>query len=85
MRTTTDIGMRLVVRVPNYEAAGALMDTIAAGVQRALEERGLGGTFDFTHVHTRPCKAARMEHIAMGDGALAEPLSDLSVPGPDDF
>jgi len=54
-------------------------------VQRALEERGLGGAFDFTHVHTRPCKAARMEHIAMGDGALAEPLSDLSVPGPDDF
>jgi hypothetical protein len=83
MRTTTDIGMRLVVRVPSYEAAGALMDTIAADVQRALEERGLGGAFDFTHVHTRPCKAAGMNQIA--NGALAEPLSDLSVPGPDDF
>jgi hypothetical protein len=83
MRTTTDIGMRLVVRVPSYEAAGALMDTIAAGVQRALEERGLGGTFDFTHVHTRPCKAARMEQIAMGDGA--GPDAPLTVPGPDDF
>jgi hypothetical protein len=47
--TTADIGMRLVVPVPDYETAGRLMDAVQAAVGVALGHHELTGRFEFVH------------------------------------
>lgn len=78
--TTADIGMRLLVPVPDYETAGKLMDAVQAAVGVALGHHELSGRLEFVHFTTRPHKAARMgghgrdvsdEEVRLGAGRQA--------------
>ncbi|WP_270040545.1 hypothetical protein [Solirubrobacter ginsenosidimutans] len=58
---TADIGMRLLVSVPDHETAGKLMDSVRAAVGVVLGHHGLTGRLEFVHFNTPPCKAARLD------------------------
>lgn len=77
--TIVDIGVRLLIRVPSYQHAGQVMDNVQEAVSEVLEHADVPARFDFTHINTRPCKAAQMEALAVnGD-------PELAPPGPDSF
>lgn len=62
--TRIDLGLRIVIDVPDYRHAGVFMDDVAGAVGALLGGEEVKGRFDFTHFNTRPCKAAVMEHAA---------------------
>jgi hypothetical protein len=79
---TADVGMRLLVSVPDYETAGKLMDSVRAAVGVALGHHELTGHLEFVHFNTPSCKAARLDDDARDVrdedvrlGALHEPSS----------
>lgn len=81
---TADIGMRFVVRVPDHQTAGRLMDAIAETIDELLKHEELTGRFDFTHFNTRPCKAAQMSAAARRlDEQLYDPGSPIDEPMPE--
>ena len=50
--TTADIGMRLLVPVPDHETAGRLMDALQAAIGVALGHHELTGRLEFVHFNT---------------------------------
>lgn len=61
-----DVSMRLVLDESSYAAVGRLMDAIKASVTDAIAAADVGpARFDFTGFNTHPCKASRMEQLAM--------------------
>jgi hypothetical protein len=59
--TTADIGMRLLVPVPDDETAGKLMDAVQTAVDVVLGHYELTGRLEIVHFNLRPCKAARLD------------------------
>lgn len=75
-----DFSIRIVADANTYTSVGQMMDSLAGVIADIVEGRG---RFDFVHFQTHPCKASRMEHMAM----LAQEVSEPAIPGssPDEF
>jgi hypothetical protein len=76
-----DFSIRVVMDAQSYSEVGNVMDEIAAKIRAVsiISEQKL--RFDFVDFQTRPCKAARMQQLALHN----ESRADRDVPSPDDF
>src|SRR3954447_26051081 len=59
--TTADIGMRLLVPVPDDETAGKLKDAVQTAVGVMLGHSELTGRLELVHFNIRPCTAVRLD------------------------
>jgi len=57
-----ELNMAMILDVGSYRHAGEIMDAIVVALTDVLRHER--GQFDFTHINTHPCKAARMTQLA---------------------
>jgi hypothetical protein len=60
-----DLNLRVVIDAPSYAVVGTLMDEISAMMEALFRRDKLRAEFDFTSFNTTPCKALRMQDMAV--------------------
>jgi len=83
MRVIVNVG--LVFDVETYTDAGQILDSVSTKLGKVLAGKG---RFEMTGFQTRPCKAAKFDQMAYGDGdqamAMERPMQEIG-PHPDRF